>query len=233
MIKQELYERLQPIISAINNIIDVQLHAIIGTELTIETCNTLWLQVGSVVIVDGLSVTVKSIVVNESVTFDGFTNPILISSVIPIALPYYWHGTLQAVGAELNIDLNNDSDVTPMIYLLEVVRESYNNNKANAIGVTSNNVRLLFLCQNNYNDWNTNEHYQYAIKPMRNLANTFITALEKSSRVGLIASYESIAHAKVGIYDSKGHSSALFSMNLSGVELVLDIPFKKENNCKC
>lgn len=233
MIKKELYERLQPIISGINKIINIDTHSIVANDLTITTCNTLWLQVGSIVVVDGLTVTVKSIIVNQSIVFEGFPNAILISTIIPIPLPYYWHGTLQAVGAEINIDLNNDSDVTPMVYLLEVVRENYNNKKNEIIGVTSNNVRILFLCQNNFNDWNTDDHYQLAIKPMRNLANAFIKSLEKSSSVGLINGYESIAHAKVGIYDSKGHSSSLFSMNLSGVELVLNIPFIKDNNCKC
>jgi hypothetical protein len=230
MIYSELYERLQPIINAIDSTIIANSVLVNGNEITVATCNTLWLKSGYAFDVNGVIATVKSVKINENIVLD-------YNGILPMQFkiypPKFYHGTVTATNAEININLHSENDITPMIYLHEVVRENYNSVATERIGVTSNNVRLLFLAQCNLIDWSTNNHYEYAIKPMRNLANAFLLSLNKANSVGKLSRYESIAHAHVGIYDSKGHSANLFNKNLSGIELVLDIPFIKENNCKC
>jgi hypothetical protein len=146
------------------------------------------------------------------------------------ALKYY-HGTVIATKEELDRK-ELSSDKFPMAFLLEVLEDDFNNRDDSRVDRNSN-FRLFFLSETDENNWNTEEHYEFSIKPMRSLLYKFINHLNGSNLIGEIDSYKAINHAKFGVYLSSkgGHTQRIFNDKLSGVELRIDLPILKSRVC--
>lgn len=144
----------------------------------------------------------------------------------------YYHGTVIATKEELK-QKELSKDKFPMAFLLEVLDDEFNNEDDSSIDRESQ-IRLFFLSETDESNWNTNEHYEYSIKPMRNLVYNFIYHLNRSNKIGKFNSYNAINHAKFGVYVSgQGHTKRIFNDKLSGVELRINLPIKKSRNCSC
>ena len=201
---------------------------------TIESCNTGYLFPCYKFVLDGIDYTVLNEVGKEFVFNSKFT---IKGNVIPTATQVlldglkYYHGTVIATKEELKRK-ELGSDKFPMAFLLEVLKDKFNNADDARIERVSP-LRLFFLSETNENDWTTQEHYEFAIKPMRNLLDKFITYLDKSALIGKIESYEAINHAKFGVFVSEkgGHTKRIFNDKLSGVELLIDLPIRKSKDC--
>ena len=201
---------------------------------TIESCNTGYLFPCYKFILDGVDYTVLNEVGKEFVFNSKFT---IKGNVIPTATQVlldglkYYHGTVIATKEEL-ARKELSSDKFPMAFLLEVLEDNFNNSDDARIDRVSK-LRLFFLSETDENNWTTQEHYEFSIKPMRNLLDKFITYLDRSNLIGKVDSYKAINHAKFGVFVSEkgGHTKRIFNDKLSGVELFIDLPIRKLKDC--
>ena len=207
-----------------------------GDSTTIETCNTYWLSKGCYVTIDGQEYKIIDFVQNEYITISG--TPTEQSFLIPA--PKFFHGTYRRVNQELQ-DITGPTawkDKFPMIYLYEIFNETYNVDQTTPIDWTAS-VRLFFFQETDIEDFSVSDDYSKIIRPMRSLTNEFLKDIvsEKSEQFEpLERDYQIINWADFGKFDgNKGSVKALINENVSGIELRIDLPVKKEyiSNIKC
>jgi hypothetical protein len=89
----------------------------------------------------------------------------------------------------------------------------------------------------NFEDWDVSQHYSLAIQPMDNFLGDFIANLRNNNSIGEFDRYETINRANFGVYISKpskrsgkyeDNITKLIDENVSGVELKIDLPIKKD-----
>ena len=163
---------------------------------------------------------------NNSFTISGTAEP---TGIISIELPrlHYFHGTAIDTVGQLS-RLNLTTDKFPMVYLLEPIEDSFNNDDNLSLD-RSSRVRLFFLSETDEDNWDNDQHYAYSIIPMKNEVINFINHLDEVSRIGKFEDWRAINHAKFGVQvNEKGSVKRIFNDNLSGVELRIDLPIKKE-----
>jgi len=201
---------------------------------TIETCNTGYLFPCYEFKIDGVDYKVlneigKDFIFNERFTIKG--NIVPTTTEITLDSLKYYHGTVIATKEELSRK-ELSSDKFPMAFLLEIIEDDFNNKDDSRVDRNSQ-LRLFFLSETDENNWTTNEHYEFSIKPMRNLLYKFIAHLNDSNLIGKIDSYKATNHAKFGVYLSSkgGHTQRIFNDKLSGVELGIDLPILKSREC--
>jgi hypothetical protein len=201
---------------------------------TIESCNTGYLCPCYKFVLDGIDYTVLNEVGKEFVFNSKFT---IKGNVIPTATQVlldglkYYHGTVIATKEELRRK-ELASDKFPMAFLLEVLEDNFNNSDDARIDRVSK-LRLFFLSSTDENNWTTQEHYEFSIKPMKNLLDKFITYLDKSNLIGKVDSYKAVNHPKFGVFVAAkgGTVKRIFNEELSGVELSIDLPIRKSKDC--
>jgi len=201
---------------------------------TIESCNTGYLSPMYEFDIDGVNYKVlndegKEFEFNKRFTLKGNIVP-SVEKLVLNSLKYY-HGTVIATKEEL-AKKELSSDKFPMAFLLEVIEDDFDNKEGSRIDRNSQ-LRLFFLSETDENNWTTSEHYEFSIKPMRNLLDKFIDFIDKSPLIGRVDSYKAVNHAKFGVYISSkgGHTERIFNDKLSGVELRIDLPIRKMKDC--
>jgi hypothetical protein len=199
---------------------------------TLYACNTYHLQECFKVLYEGANWIVTNVDKNTSITI----KPVLDSTPAPTALeldiydPYYFHGTVIQTNLELE-QISNSNLKTPMIYLLEVLEDTFFNRDEKI--ERESDLRLFFLTQANFTDWKTQDSYANAIEPMRSLCYSFIDTLNSSKIISNFAQYRIINHTKFGVYmTDKGYEKRIFNDNLAGVELRISLPINRVNDCK-
>jgi hypothetical protein len=201
---------------------------------TIETCNTGYLAPCSAFVLDAVNYEVINEVGYEFVYNEKFTikgNIIPTATEVTLDALKYYHGTVIATKQELK-KKELSSDKFPMAYLLEVLKDDFKNKDDSRIDRVSP-LRLFFLSETDENNWTTEEHYEFSIKPMRNLVYRFISHLNGSSTIGEFDDWSAENHAKFGVYISSkgGHTQRVFDDKLSGVELRINLPILKSRVC--
>jgi len=158
-------------------------------------------------------------------------------SVIPIVgpfalyKPFFFHGTIKQTSVELG-KVDDSANKTPMVYNLEIFREKFKDPTESPTEFEAE-LRLFFLTQAQFEDWNTNDFYTDAIKPMKELAKIFFEKLETFRGIGFIEDRDFISHTKFGVFVSeKGYETLLFADKLSGVEVRMIVPVLNQNLCK-
>lgn len=223
---------IERIVDEIDFTYDVDSFSNDGTDTTIIVCDLFHARTELIVTNDSVEHKILSV--------DNDTNTIVLAGLAdtskPFVLksPFYFHGTPAAQNNTLSL-IKSWTDKLPMVYLLEIFRESVNNDRELSLDRTAQ-VTLYFLDNANYEDWDTNQHYEFRINPMHNLLDKFIEQLNKDGLVGKFVTYEVFNHVKFGVYvTNKGHENSIFNEALSGCELVISIPIQKDFSCpqKC
>jgi hypothetical protein len=231
----------KPTCLLIQDIISVLDNAFSGSSVTdlgggiyqVFTDNTLWLTKGRNITLDGTNRLITDIAPNEWIKVSGGALPQVLTAAV--YSPIFWHGTVKATNEELKLKRDNNSKYC-MIYLHEIVREQFITDPSKKLDRVST-CDIYFMVDFDRTKL-TDDHYRYAIRPMRNLAKAFWNAaislnslvhkdeLEKNG-------YELLDHARWGRYiDLNGHSVELFDDPLSGTHMKTTIPFLKKN-CPC
>lgn len=175
-------------------------YAIVGFSVTIGSNQY------KIIEVDDTTITVSGSVAITAETFD----------LYPV---YFYHGTPIETNAQLE-QVNNASDKTPMIWVLENINETIYRQEDTNLD-RSINCRIFFLTQADNERWFNDDAYLYAIEPMRRLMQMFIDIIE--SNVGSFytddLTYNSTAYSKFVVYISnKGTLKNMFADKLAGVE---------------
>jgi len=201
---------------------------------TLGVCCTYQVQPKCDVAINGIIYPVTDIENNTSITVDLNGNPVpVVGDNIDIAAPAYFHGTIPAINEELDeIQDSGDQVEAPMVYLFEVISETFNNDEEERIERESV-LRLFFLGGADFDDWYTDDHYKNAIVPMRNLVYEFIKSIDREQCLFAdFDTYTLINHAKFGVFtDNNGHVSRFFNADLSGVEMRVTLPILKNFAC--
>lgn len=203
---------------------------------TLGVCCSYHVQPYCYVTINAVQYLVTDITNNESITIENGA-AVVVGDTIEITAPKYFHGTRPAINEELD-EIESDMDKIPMVYLFEVISENFSNDSENRIEREST-LRLFFLGGANFQDWYTDEHYKYAIVPMRNLVFEFIDAVNADScTFADFDNYTLINHAKFGVFtDNNGHTNRFFNEDLSGVEMRVSLPiiqnFACSDACNC
>lgn len=197
-----------------------------GGSYTITVCDVKHFQIGFQQTIGETTYTITSVDYDlNTVTMTGNSLPSV--GTIEIYNPYFFHGTINQTNAELS-RITQLKNKTPMIYLYESIDESFNYHKENNIERISN-LRIFFLTQSNFEDWETTDYYSYALKPMRYLMDNFLLSLKNSSVIGRFNEYTSRNHTRFGVFvTDKGYELNYFSDHLSGIELNINLPIVRE-----
>ena len=213
-----------------NRVLITELEFLPNGNIKVFSCYTAWLMKGSTVL-NGIFKVVE-LVPNEYFVVEALTNVTTFNVIaeLPIPKPFYFHGTMRATNAELDM-VKMSSDKFPMIYCLEVFREVFNSNPDAAIE-RETSLRLFFLTENDFKNWITDDHYDNVINPIRAMLDGFFSVINGGMGFGKIETYTTINHVNFGTFtDNNGHLKNLFDDNLSGIELDVTIPILKNFDC--
>jgi len=142
--------------------------------------------------------------------------------------PFFIHGTPYAVNKKL--DLMKNSHSYPIIYLMEIVEE--NIPQLDSAFSTIPKFRIFFLDEANFKDFDTEQLYSSTVLPQRIFCEEFYERTRRSKLFGLATNIKIVAYAKFGEYfNDKGVLNSIFNKNLSGVELKIDLPIRKNSSC--
>jgi hypothetical protein len=146
------------------------------------------------------------------------------------AAPYYYHGTPQTVNKEIDTDnVPTDKARYPAIVLWEIIRQDFDKDPVSVVGNTAR-LTMSFLDTTNKIDWTIEEHYDNVIDQMEDEADRFISIIKKHPYISRFDDYSYIKHFNWGTFvQDKGHTRYILDENLSGLNLEIALPIKK--NC--
>jgi hypothetical protein len=205
---------------------------------TLETCDTLHLQEGFSLTIDGEVYKIVTVNADTSIVLSGTVLPTLTS--FEIYPPVYFHGTVIKTMEDMKRKKRNSGSdylaIMPFIYLKEVIRDTnYPKGSGNAYEKESE-LQIFFLTHSNFKDWSTVDHYEKSIDQMTNLVGRFIVAAQNEKLIGRFEgdSFDTTNHTNFGVYvTSKGHTKSIFVDELSGVEMSIRFPFYAEPCTDC
>jgi hypothetical protein len=202
-----------------------------GTNTTITVKEMFYARAGLTIDIDGTDYTIVSV--------DYDNKQIVVSGVVvgpseaELQAVKYFHGTPLAVNEELSL-IPMTSEKAPLLYVYEIIPEDYNHEVNNQLDRTAS-VRMVFLDDSSA-QITTDEHYSNVITPVSNLVNKFVKELlnERSTLIkDLITTSRRVNHVKFGTYiDGKGHERKIFQDKFTGIELQIDLPFRKVKECR-
>ena len=143
------------------------------------------------------------------------------------------HGTPSSTGHEY-LELLSELTLqkTPFIWLLE----PYDTNQLEADTAldASFNARLFFMDWANLPEWTNDDHDDYAIKPMENLAEAFMDVIKEDYNYVTPPTPKRVIRPRFGVVrPDKGSDAMLISEDLSGVELTPTIEIFDATVCFC
>ena len=179
-------------------------------------------------LIDGNEYYITEVIKDTSITVSGEVLPTSLS--FNIYSPFYFHGTILATKSETD-KIYDAVDKTPMIFLLETIRDEFKSVEERSERTSS--LRMFFLTQSDWEDNNTNDHYTNAIEPMRSLVYNFIDSLKASNIINnfVTLEYTVINHTHFAEYVKGSYNNAIFDANLTGCELLITLDILKNKNC--
>jgi hypothetical protein len=199
-----------------------------GTH-TLVLADILYLQEGFKQEIDGNEYKIISV--------DPATNTIIVQGAEPIEVdtftPYavkFFYGNIRETANELKEYLQA-RDKTPMLYFYEEFKERFYEEPDTNIERESD-LRLFFLTQADFKDWQRQDFQDNAIMPMRRLTEHYIEQLKNTARVANLTTWETVNKTRFGVFiNEKGVDKAYWADNLSGIELRITIELLKPDNC--
>lgn len=150
--------------------------------------------------------------------------------------PIYLHGTPKAIASKQSNDAQVGQRIYPLVWFLEVSQFDRNYDPLSLIGDTPD-MRLFFLDEANYQDWDTAEHYDQVVRPMINLGDMICQYIADSGKFEAIEVAKFTNHAMFGLRftnpktaDNYSHVKNLVNEYVSGCELRLKVPIRKTCN---
>ena len=217
----EVVDFIENQLNAMDFSIVINDYTVVGTETELYVCQTFHARKGSIITIDAVEYEVNTVVNNTTIIIEGLPATPTLGT---LQTPNYFHGTAMAVNAELP-SLAKDLKF-PMLYCYEIIPEEFNNNVDSSIDREAE-LRLYFLDNADFQNWTTDEHYNYVINGMKNFQQHMIAKFNDCPKIADFDNYRIINHVKFGVWTERGHTNRVFNENLSGVELLVTLPLKK------
>lgn len=198
---------------------------------TIELCKTYWLDTQKAIIVDSIEFEVVSVLNDVSITVKGDSTPA--SNTFNVDAPHFYSGTIKQTNLELSQDDKDVEARTPMAYLFRDIEDTFLS--LDSFLERETPIRLFFLDDENFADFSSRSNSVELLEPMRQMAYYFVEEiLKKSKLLGRIDDDYSVRdYSKFGTEDSNGYINNIFNDQLSGVELNITLPIKRDESCSC
>jgi len=226
---QQTYDKLVPIFNMMDKGVICQSVTDNGDGTYTFACNrTRWACKGYDITILGIDYTITNVVYNTSITVSGASLPNVLT--FDLYAGFFKHGTLRVVASELT-KVPSYKDKLPLVFQHEATNENINMDVMNPVELESE-VRLYFLTDCDFKNWNQTDGDTKAVAPMRNYLNEFLKCLSNNQwvaelkNVGTVRSYNHF-----GNVDDKGVLKNALNDFLSGVELRISIPFLRECDC--
>ena len=247
-ISKSTYELLQLIVARINNAVGVT--SVVNNNdgtFTLNTCNILWATLGFPITINGVEYQIVDIEDGVSITVKPKTgNTAPPAGTFALYVPKFYHGTIKATETDLNKKVNNKLlswDKLPMIWLHEPVEEITSPAEEEMIYRKSNG-ELYFLNDADFAKWSNDDHYKYAIKPMRKLFMAFYEAMKYSGLINedSIKSYKLVDLPRFGEYkvisgnknnQNQGESQIFAQYHLSGTKVGIQFAWLRNQDSCC
>lgn len=194
---------------------------------TISVDKLYYSKVGLKIKVDNVEFEISAIDIDKKeisfLTDEALTN----YSILNLQPLQYFHGTTRAVSNQLS-QLNGALNYTPFIYLHEKIDEDYYENEDSANDFDAN-LRFFFLDDSSEGvSWLTDDYYENVINKLRETAELFLEKLRYYPAFYKFKSKKIINITHFATYtDSTGYDKSLFTDKLAGVELQINLPFRK------
>jgi len=217
-------DHIKNVVDAIDRTVVIDSVVADGYNWKLLTTNTKWATYGKLLSGN----VIKAMVFNESITIASDTEPT--PGVYTLIAPFFYFGTFLETNSEL-IKKKSSNEKLPFIYLHLNAPESYADEES-TIDFESD-CDIYFMVDANPKDWRRSDHLEQAIKPMKALRAEFIRSLFAYSRTNASnkITYIENDYASLGRVQWEGNIKQIFTDNVSGVELLINIPFNKCFSC--
>jgi len=189
----------------------------------------LWLTVGSIVTSNSAEYEVVEVGC-DYIDVQGENAP---QTSISTPAIYFKHGTIVSVNTEM-IGISNAKKFTPLVYYVEATSIQLNFDTEVQVDAV-NDARLFVLMSCNVKDWLTDEHYSNVLIPCEKITKELILKFEQSDKIGDLENEgqgRAANYINVGSYEDKGAKKNLFVFPMSGVELRISLPLRRQY-CEC
>jgi hypothetical protein len=219
-------EHIKAIIDSIDATITVTTITSLGSnKYKLFTTNTKWATFGK------LLNTYKILEVRNNVYIIVSSTDVLnTTTTYSLDAPYYYFGTFLDTNAEL-IKKKQSNDKLPFIYLHLNAPEVYAS-EMDLVDFESD-CAIYFMVDADPKNWLTGDHYTNAIVPMKSLVRQFIISLSNYAKANAAynLTYTENDYVNFGQVREMGVVNKIFTDNISGVELLMRIPFNKCLTC--
>jgi len=219
---------IEDLVNQIDNTIDGTFNAPEGIT---EYCNTKWARKGKTVTDSSDNeFLITAIEYDDNITSDSLTIPFpALDGLTYLPKPFFISGTKLATNREWTIAGKDVTEKTPIIWLLETIRERKFGRES--VYDRESEVRLFFLDETNVRNFYTEDHRREVVFPMEKLINTFIATVSDNRKFKTIEDYTVRTFSRFGVEQDNGMIKNILDANLSGAELILTLTKYKEN-CK-
>lgn len=222
---QKVVDQITPVVK-IDEFIDNN-----NGTFSVLTCDTFYLIPCKEIEIDSERFMIESITQDQEIILKPqnaqFDSQNITSTEFPIYLPFFINGTPIMTNNELQ-QTQFDTDKTPMIWLYESLREKHRKERSfNPISLEADLV-IFFVDSSRWADWNTDQHYQFVIDPMKALVNEFINVINKNrGDFDEVNEFDIIDRVNFGNQSGNGTLENYFNDELSGCELRFTMKYKK------
>jgi hypothetical protein len=220
---------IEDLVSSIDNTIDGTFNV---SENFTEYCDTKWARKGKTISdSSGNEFLITGIEYDENITSDSLTPPLpVLNGETFLPKPFFISGTKKATNREWTISGSNVTEKTPIVWLLETLRERKFGRES--VFDFESEVRLFFLDETNVREFYTEDHRREVVYPMAKLVESFIGTVKKNRKFLTIEDYTIKSFSRFGVEQENGMFQNVLDANLSGVELIITLT-KYKDNCKC
>lgn len=217
-------DHIKNVIDAMDKTIVIDSVVADGVNWKLNTTNTKWATYGKMLSGN----LIKAVVFNESITIAATVEPT--PGVYTLIAPFFYFGTFIEANSEL-IKKKSSNVKYPLIYLHLNAPENYADEEATVD--FESDCAIYFMVDCLPKNWVRNDHIEYAIKPMKQLRAEFIRSLKNYSKTNAANKITFIEndYANFGTYEWKGEVKQTFADNISGTEILINIPWNKCMSC--
>jgi hypothetical protein len=200
-----------------------------------DFCETKWARKGKVISQAGEEFLIDSIEYDQEIEasyLGGIIPAPDLNGVIELPAPFFISGTKLAANREWTIADIDLTAKTPIIWLLETMRERFFG-KGDARD-REMELRIFFLDETNVAQFLTEDHRREVVYPMQKMVDEFIRVIGLDRNFKTIEDYSIRTFSRFGVEQDNGMIQNILDANLSGVELIISLTKYKGNcNPKC
>ena len=200
---------------------------------TINCENTYYCTKLNTITIDGFDYRIDNFIFNESITVSpvNHSNNPLLSTEIYLSAPTFFFGTVNSTDREITRAISLGLNDYPIVYFNEILREKFVSDPLSNVERIAP-IRIFFLDIANYSDNLNKDFLDDVLKPLSNIEAKFYDELKKDANIGRInTDWDRINIPRFARTGENGETELIFSEELSGLELSIQIPIKKD--CEC